>query len=1103
MFEKEEDKYVKERNEEVLENLDNLEKKKKIRKILVTGIIVVFVIIVLFLIFSFYTYFKSPENTLGLGANIESVLLSENGKTAYIKLAGGSLDKNITKIKFIFNDLNENEYNYETSEGIKEIEVPYSRSFWDWLFGRQFFGSYDYSINSENAGLSDFNNINQINVLFEYQTQTGDVIETPVLDTQRTTNRTTTPSGSSGTSNSGTTATTPTPSCTPNCAGKICGDNGCEGSCGSCDEGYYCNSSAQCEEILSCTHNNNCSSLSFSEIAICNNTPDNNFLTFDYAPENISVCNLTAETCTIPTQALTHTCNFTCGAMCIIDDNCLDAECDSLDGCQENDYYDYYNVENNCVDCDCEANSCENYTVYFNDARCLFDCTEIKECSNYTDPVNCTADPCDIENCEWNSGSGKCGEIPITTLEYSTNEDTPINITLMSSIIGNFIRTNSPDEGTIQNKTSQNNVNFVNITYTPDANYNGNDYFIYNVSDGTNTEVIRVDVIIVPVDDAPILMTQSYKTITSITFSVNSTLVEKAYKLLITEYDGDDLIYSVLNLPSGATLNSETGELKWTVSSANIGNYTNIIFTATDNTPAKLNSTKTINITVRQAQTYYCDPVSGNTTTGDGSSGNPWGTLQSVGEAGYFNEIKIKSGDILKLKNGYHGQLSIWKKANTDYITVESDEGAVANLTQVILKYTDYWIFRGLRMSPELAVPSRVNPGNKSSMFSGYSNRFIKIENCYMYTVENASNWTSYEWSNLTWSGIVLGYTSDCFARNNIIRNVRTGVNCGAILTENNTVDGFSGDAMYVNTNCILQDNIILNKHDPADGFHNDGIQGWSSMTKNITVRRNYINARTDPNRNDSTVGGLQGIFLEGNISGRIENNVILAKNSAWGIGLSAGTHDIYIFNNTIMRPYLIGGWPNIQMSSSAINSVVKNNIADGMPVTNTTRNITSENNLKITNYNESQILSFFVDYPHGDVRPLMNSPICNGTINPRGVAVGALPCVCTNNLQCEEVFGSGATCDINTGECVGGTVPSLSPFTKLLNFIKSLLTTKTGNVMNKDGENNENTDSKVPYILLFLLAAIILIIAVIIVKKKGKRKKKNKKRSKKKIGKR
>jgi len=405
--------------EENTENiLGRLQKQRSNKlKFLIIIFSVIGIIILLALLISAYFYFKSPEKTLGIGANIESALLSADGKISYLKLTGGSLDKNITKIKFIFSDSDGNEHIYETNEGTQEIEVPFKKSFWDiilGIFGKapEYQGTYNYEINSNEIGLDSFENINEVSVLFEYQTETGDVIETPVLDTQRTTNRTTTPSGSSGPSDGGTPTCTPTKTCADyagQCSSSL--NDGCSNSLdcsGSCGSGEYCNGTWQCVATPLCTHNDNCSSLSFPEIAICNNTPDNNLFTFDYAPENLSVCNLIAKTCTIPTQALTHTCNFSCGADCTVGSDCSDAECDSLDGCQENDYYDYSDVKNNCANCNCENNLCENYTVYFNDARCLFNCIEIKECNNYTDSENCTADLCDIENCEWNSSSGSC-----------------------------------------------------------------------------------------------------------------------------------------------------------------------------------------------------------------------------------------------------------------------------------------------------------------------------------------------------------------------------------------------------------------------------------------------------------------------------------------------------------------------------------------------------------------------------------------------------------------------------------------------------------------------------------------------------------------------
>jgi hypothetical protein len=236
--------------EETTDILENLERKKRIRRTASILIVLILLVIVGVFIVLLLTYFKTPEKTLGLGANIESSLLSADGKIAYIKLAGGSLDKNITKIKFIFTDENKAEHYYETSEGIKEIEIPYTKTFWDiilGIFGKKpnYSGVYDYEINSDEIGIDDFNSINEVSVLFEYETETGVTIETPVLDTTKPKPITTSQGGGGG-SPSGDGGTT---TCTPEskettCGSWVCGikKNNCneDVNCGSCEEGYKC-----------------------------------------------------------------------------------------------------------------------------------------------------------------------------------------------------------------------------------------------------------------------------------------------------------------------------------------------------------------------------------------------------------------------------------------------------------------------------------------------------------------------------------------------------------------------------------------------------------------------------------------------------------------------------------------------------------------------------------------------------------------------------------------------------------------------------------------------------------------------------------------------
>jgi len=134
---------------EILKDVKLKRSKKKFFIILVVSILIVLGIVI-FSLFSYYS--QISENTIGLGAEIEA--LEFLGNTAYIRLAGGSNNKIIKSINFVFKDEAGNSYTYKTVEGISEIKVPYKKSFWDWLFGRNpYQGVYDYDINADDIML--------------------------------------------------------------------------------------------------------------------------------------------------------------------------------------------------------------------------------------------------------------------------------------------------------------------------------------------------------------------------------------------------------------------------------------------------------------------------------------------------------------------------------------------------------------------------------------------------------------------------------------------------------------------------------------------------------------------------------------------------------------------------------------------------------------------------------------------------------------------------------------------------------------------------------------------------------------------------------------
>jgi len=174
----------------------------------------------------------------------------------------------------------------------------------------------------------------------------------------------------------------------------------CRPSVGQCDAADFCTgfnsdcpnqlspNGTTCSDNFFCTINDVCVSgvcgsvtqrdCSSNNILIneCEYSPDDIDYTLDYYSFT-SVCNEITDQCAdrplVWELLITHTCNINqCGAECIEDNNCQNTECDGFDSCIGNDYYDYQDVQNNCLsDCACETNICNNPTIIQDDSRCI------------------------------------------------------------------------------------------------------------------------------------------------------------------------------------------------------------------------------------------------------------------------------------------------------------------------------------------------------------------------------------------------------------------------------------------------------------------------------------------------------------------------------------------------------------------------------------------------------------------------------------------------------------------------------------------------------------------------------------------------------------
>jgi len=96
---------------------------------------------------------------------------------------------------------------------------------------------------------------------------------------------------------------------------------------------------------------------------------------------------------------------------------------------------------------------------------------------------------------------------------------------------------------------------FPTVNFTPSVNFNGADSFVVQVSDGSLTDTITVNVTIQPVNDTPVANAQSVSTLEN---------TAKSITLTGSDVDGDTLTYSVVAQPTHGTLSGTAPSLTYT-----------------------------------------------------------------------------------------------------------------------------------------------------------------------------------------------------------------------------------------------------------------------------------------------------------------------------------------------------------------------------------------------------------------------------------------------------------------------------------------------------------------------------------------------------------
>ena len=401
------------------------------------------------------------------------------------------------------------------------------------------------------------------------------------------------------------------------------------------------------------------------------------------------------------------------------------------------------------------------------------------------------------------------------------------------------------------------------------------------------------------------------------------------------------------------------------------------------------------------ANTFYCDPVQGS-AQGDGSADRPWRTVEEVIQARLIQlcdaqgtpanpQAPVKSGDTVLLRSGWHGVIRIGRGYNSQPITIVADQGHAPQVGWIEIGEGRRWHLRGLTVSPSLAPSPLERIPHDLVMLGergGEGSAELVVEDCFVYTVLDASGWTARDWVEKTASGIWLGRHGKAHvACNNYILNTRFGINLCApeCVAEGNVVANFSADGIRVTRDGqTVQYNVIKNVFVSArdgDDNHDDGIQAFlfnvgTGTLRDVTLRGNIILAReTDGLPFPNELQGI-GCFDGPLVHFTVEKNVV-GVNHWHGITLGDAQGCSVVDNVCFSRwPGRPRPWVQLgQKKNQARGNTVRNNLAHSFDFA-ADAEVKAENNRIVTQGEFQQRLAelaTFIEDKFGARHPVAN----------------------------------------------------------------------------------------------------------------------------------
>jgi hypothetical protein len=168
-----------------------------------------------------------------------------------------------------------------------------------------------------------------------------------------------------------------------------------------------------------------------------------------------------------------------------------------------------------------------------------------------------------------------------------TDEDTPVGISLAATDVDGDALTyaivTSPSNGTLLGTAPD-------LTYIPNADFNGSDTFTFSANDGTvDSNTATVTITVAAVNDSPIAQDNAVSTQEDTPLGIT---------LVANDIDGDTLTYAIVTPPANGTLSGTAPDLTYTPN-VNYNGSDTFTFSANDGTVDS--NIATITITISQS----------------------------------------------------------------------------------------------------------------------------------------------------------------------------------------------------------------------------------------------------------------------------------------------------------------------------------------------------------------------------------------------------------------------------------------------------------------------------------------------------------------------